>query len=1735
VSQNDDLLDLIRKERDGTVATTESLTPWQEPVRRSPAAPSGFGGGSWASSWWREDGVLDASVARPSGHREFVRNQLGLPGFPEVNFRPYDRETNRVGSRGPSFAGRPVSFSFLGPTGQSGPMLDIQWVAVDNSGKAGGDTLTLDTISPRTTPSSGPIKPIYSLTPAILWIYGTDQIPSSGLYLVVAMTGEAGVVGVNDAGLGDWAIGSEGLTSRAALRARGPESRHEVFRVVEISGDTLTLDPGKRLAAYFDFPSATRAIVRLVHLLRPEAARLVALPSRDGHRSRAYGFVPPARSLPSDLQPPSALWTFQDPGSPLPWAGNPVQKYQGQPQDYGDTALLPVRRPLGAGVGHLQGETTDPTPVELSIGRWAFFADEGTRPQVGQVVRIHSVEKILDASIWSAGKSMLLDPGLERLTGWFEVLEIVVPAAGTYLVICRRLIEIDPNTGMPFDASADAFWLDAALLGQRVKLTYTIHPPVSSLWTSSTIDVDALDSTRLRPLLPPLLSGRSVQGWPHVAGMTPHRPDRVVFNTTSAGRGRPGTNANPGSLLELGFRAVLFPARIGAGGTLEPDFDRPISSRELTLDIGSSEPQSWEVDYEEGILRLSHVPAPGPSCDLCPDPRTLNTPDNPRHEVVVFASFVPASVENEGEVTLFGAADPGTEVDPCGVGGFDTAPPFSQRVVMPVTPQTITIPAYPDRFDLDLDAPYTPVAIPPSGVVDLVLGTSAEGPPLFDSGDPTVRASSFHYESFVAWGGPRPTIRLLGCSGGGVAGDTKTISAMAPASAVLRRHYSKSGGVPQVDYRNDLAYGRAARTQGIRFPGARVTWHGDGTTSVDTRTHEAAPLFHDLFAPNILQGCRPTAAGGLVVTIDPGWALIGGRRVPVRSRLTIVPDNATSYVYLVGTDPCDVRLSVSPVARPLPGRDDILVGRVHAAGGGITELLDLRYPLREVDYRLDVIVGRRPDLMPYGIPEPHFSTVAEAMGYVGELVNPEAGLSGYQVRILVVGLTEERAPLVPVRLPCDGILVEGVVSADFNRTDLSGVSWDHPDEALFDIQGRNGCEFRNLRIHYLDRGQGLNPNPNRVAFVHSGPGNLIDRLVLDGINMEGANLAHGMLLLRPPVTLTNSTIRRCAANRVTDFGVMIDRSNGCNVDACTFRQEAPAQTAIPRQAGISLGITGDLGLGNVVRACTVSGFLHCYYTDGTRDNFSECAALGSRGAGFVIGTTAGAGVTFDRCTGRELAFDPMIIPRTGFHVRNGEMPVVSGCRVDVAAVAPGVTGLRVDSPLSRVVDFTTNADVQLGRQNYGDRIIASGVIRLELETTLTDSRSSALEAASRCVIKGFVQVPGGVSLVTDNCVVSDSAFLDLITSGLLIRFSHCDFTDVLLRDGTLPEFASCLFRKNVSAVGDNGAFRGCTLIKGLTLEGSNNLVESCTINHQGNLLVRRSGGRGVGNILRGNRFTGEGGIWLDGDQCEVDGNHLTSFETTSGTALSIVVTGQQAMVRNNRALFGIGLGVVVGGTTEEALVNGNWASLMTVRAPRSVVSANVTGPLLVDADCVVTGGRHGSVEFLSAFGILAGSDVAGTVTVDGGTLVLSGNRAQGQLKLSATGSRSIIAGNHLASVLADGHVGTVMTGNSSGAILANAAHQSIFTGNSVVSGGLTAKSNLIILVGNATRGADILLPRDTPASFIVVGNHARNIAADGGGDPDPTPPQKSMVSGNRATLIFGAAPDGQGRRNNVGT
>ena len=110
MSTNDDLLQKLRKLISEESDTADNRQPWQELFGRNSSVPSravraaeavrGFAG-SWAASYTIQDGHtpnFGGDVTPVSG----FDYQLGKRGYPEINFVPYDWNTNRFGSKGPS-------------------------------------------------------------------------------------------------------------------------------------------------------------------------------------------------------------------------------------------------------------------------------------------------------------------------------------------------------------------------------------------------------------------------------------------------------------------------------------------------------------------------------------------------------------------------------------------------------------------------------------------------------------------------------------------------------------------------------------------------------------------------------------------------------------------------------------------------------------------------------------------------------------------------------------------------------------------------------------------------------------------------------------------------------------------------------------------------------------------------------------------------------------------------------------------------------------------------------------------------------------------------------------------------------------------------------------------------------------------------------------------------------------------------------------------------------------------------------------------------------------------------------------------------------------------------------------------------------------------------------------------------------------------------------------------------
>lgn len=1504
-----------------------------------------------------------------------VRNQLGLMGFPEVNFRPYDRGTNR--DRSPSVLGHPVSYSFIGPTGQAGPLLDIQWVCGD--GGVGPDWIELDTISPRTTAASGPLSPNYATPPRIEDLYGIAEVPPCGLYVVIAMTGEPGQLGGKEGGLGDGSIGTDDLTRRAPLRSKNLSSRFEIFRVDSFVGtQRLQLDPSKKLSTYFDFPSADKAVVRLIWLIRPEAARLAQLgPTR-------YGFLPPERSLPSDQQPPYTSWVNQDPASPIWWAGGSKQALGGQGGEYDERVALPCVRPIGQGRGALQGEP-GPAPEPVGLGRWGFRYLDGTSPLPGQVVRVNRVESIGGASIWNpATSTMVQDPGLDRVTGSYEVVEVRKD-----LVICRRLSEPDPTRGVAFGASEDAFWLSQPPVpNTRVLLTYTVHEPIRSLWTGPLTDFYQLAQTLIEPLQ--TMSGPVPTGTPEAVGWSSAHADRACFDTTKG-------NANPGSLLDLGFRPCLFPARIGRTGELEPDFDHPIASGEVGF--GANQTGRWELVGSE--IHLTRPPVVGVGCEVCPDIRTLSTPDNPRGEVVLFASFV-AAPYREG-VEIFGSASPEEGIDPCGGKGASAqAALFSERIPLPLTPQTITIPVGPNRFDLYTEAPYSPLAIPPSGVMELVRG-GTEGLPLF--GTPQDQASAIQYESFRAWGTPARIV-LKDCTGGGVAGDTVKVDPTNPATAVLRRQVDRTGSPLQVDYRGDLAYGSGVRVERLRFPGAKISLHTDQSASIQIQTQSEQALLKDLFGSVILSGAEVIATGGLTVQVGSGWALIQGRRVAIEPKLLVVPDNATSYLYLDGTDPCGVRPLVGGKARPLPGQWDVLVAKVIAKSGTVAEIVPLQAPFRQINYRFDVVVGRREDLV-YGGPAPHFDTIAEAIRYVGELILPTVGLSGYQVRILVTGPTEETE--VPIRIPCEGLLIQGVAPAQG-----WGVGWDSFSYPLFDLDGKSNCIFRDLTIRYRNVGQGPITEPCRFVFVNERIGTVADSIVIDNVHLDGEGLGHGLLYTNPlKGEFHNLKLSRSTVERVTETAVWMGKPYGAMIDQCQFGSNLASTTILDPKAGIYLGPFGDLSPGNQIRSTYVVGFDVGVWVEGARDRISSVTCHSTNKEGFVVGTRAGKAVRFDACVGVDLyGSDPAPKFRSGFDIRGGiEIELVS-CRADLARARVGDAALRSTQTQTRVLHFTGSQRIESADQTYLLGCFVTEGIQVGDRSVLTDCLAGWVRAGKGSFLKGFTELAGGGSVLTENQIVEGSSFQTLSVIGSGCRVSSSTIQAIQITPSLGGRFDSCKFAGVVDAEPEGFGFYGCDFTQNVQLRGNRNQLVQCRFADLANLTIRPKAGRIYYNLIQNCTFEGpKGGIYFDSDLSRIEHNDIPSEESRIGSKYSICAMGDQLLCKGNRVFFGIGIGdpvgVVSAPPTTRAICEGNWVmDRLNMYAENSLLGLNyVEGPVSV------TDGHQ----------ILAGNLVVGKVVALTDNLIAVGNLLLEDLVVPKTTPASFtVVGNSARSIQADG-------------------------------------------------------------------------------------------------------------------
>ena len=851
-----ELLQYIRKLIEEKSETLQGRSSWQEHLDRhtSVSAKSiqaseiirGFSG-SWASvySAFPSDERLEKIADQrtpPNPSREYTK--IGQSGVSEINFAPYDHNTNRQGMKGTSLIGHPISFEVIGTTVKSSAC-DWQFIAEDNSATPlSGDTIRIDIESSLLSPS-GVVAPVAADMVRCYGMDAVDPIPSSGMYLIVSHTGESPplIDGTNPSGLGDGFIANFGVAPtfdptkpRKAVSAKDQYSKYEIFRVVAINPDVpgglVTLDPSKRLKDYFNFDGTKSNIIRAVTFITPKATRLATVPQSGEMvgRERAFVVVPPEKSSVNDLTPPLNGQTVGD-GTWQQGGFDPNDPtLTGDRNYYVDSNNLPIPRVLGKYSATLE-KATQGFPKVANVSR--LFGSFGSEVKVGQVIHIFKkeIEFALDIPITS-------DP-----FGWYEIITVT---AG--LMLIKKLTEVNPETGVknfqPILVQDD---LDPSYTDKTYTVQFHLHDPISILH-SNHFDIDAVEHARLDNLIDPTWveeSGKNQESGQHTLYS---KSDRAVFNTQSTNDGASGTNADPGSLLDLGFRMVLFPAK-NVAGQIVPDFDKPITSRECVLDNTIEDQEQYiHIDYSNGLVLLSH--APKWKTIVFPLLRggvvTYHDNDiNPNFitdsfgRIVLFASCVPYS----RELGQLGSAVRVTASTVDFTNDLEEQSDiYGKRISFDIQAgQTVNSQSY--NSQLILSSLDSENKLPESGYIEILHSattTAKSNQPAFtvlDGGGTTRRVSTFiyHSKSTVTSGGISYTT-LLGVVGGGISGTSITSTVDGEYKAVLRKNVRPlcdNKGVCGVPYQEDTTYGSAKRFGTIRFKNSEIVQNKDGSVTID--------------------------------------------------------------------------------------------------------------------------------------------------------------------------------------------------------------------------------------------------------------------------------------------------------------------------------------------------------------------------------------------------------------------------------------------------------------------------------------------------------------------------------------------------------------------------------------------------------------------------------------------------------------------------------------------------------------------------------------------------------------------------------------------------------------------------------------------------------------------------------------------------------------------------------------
>lgn len=868
--QDKELLDKLRKAFEKKGKTRLVLEPWDEHFDRdvsSSAARSvlaakiveGFSG-SWAAQYhfgWGSQvqestapGIQPLVDNDPDGPPVPIRaktNHVGQRGVPELNFAPYNWRTNTMGGKGPSVVGHPISFEVVGPTLKS-PFCDWTWSVDQGGGPNGGDLLT-PSVRPdgAVSPLVGLISDMYG--PAIngTWTIGDAAEPNGGLYLLVADDG---------ANPGALAVGQ---TPMGALPNFVDTARYEIFRISEIGATTIEIHPNKSFSNFFDLPPATTRFIRAIAIVKPYVTRLQAIPQsgaaggNDGTstsgREQTFVVLSPERAAGNDNYPP-----YVGAGGPGvgdgSWLGGGFSEARapgsgtatGAIPAYGGAFRLPIPIPVLEVTGTVE-QAAGGFP-STDIGQWGIETPLGPwtaapfSPSNLPIIRISATFRNSDLPGFAFGS-------VESCLGWFDVFSTTAGGAFTGIIV-NRVPETDPRSGLTYWGPGPYV---SSVAAPSVSLGMTLHEAVDTIWLNTAYQADKVEAARIKNIIDPTwverfekqVSDPTLAGGqaPPPPASGPGRPDKAIFDTrTFFGAGLPQA-ANPGNLMDLGFRAVFFPIKEDPNDATQgiPDFNNPIDSREVVIDGSIAEKQWIDMDYSAGLVRLSHPPPtsrsgiPDEPSEIIPNGIQGDTAagNNPRGEVVLFAACVPYSMEP-------GQAGTGSRVTTTENGPRDTDA-TSEQLIATIDQDNTTFVAVP---------PYIGVS-PLTAAVDIVLDRALDCP---ETGVITINSGNADSPAFGRWtysvkksvltaAGFRTALGLV--SSNPSATDPTPAGPHIPRGVIIRREavpYEQSLDLAGLSdfYIGDTTYGSSIRTDTLRFKNAQTEYNMDGSVTIDSRT-----------------------------------------------------------------------------------------------------------------------------------------------------------------------------------------------------------------------------------------------------------------------------------------------------------------------------------------------------------------------------------------------------------------------------------------------------------------------------------------------------------------------------------------------------------------------------------------------------------------------------------------------------------------------------------------------------------------------------------------------------------------------------------------------------------------------------------------------------------------------------------------------------------------------------------